>query len=62
MTNLITIVCSKGEQIDFKELKRVFYSNCLILNWKLVDEETDDGIENFTIWEPRNTTNAQHGI
>lgn len=52
-SNLITIVCGKGEHIDYEAIKRVFIQIASFLNSKLVDEETDDGIENFTIWEPR---------
>lgn len=51
-TNLITIVCGKGELVDFNELKKVFIQIASFLQWKLVDEETDDGLENYTIWEP----------
>lgn len=51
-TNLITIVCRKGEQVDFNELKRVFIPIASFLQWTFVDEETDDGIENYTIWKP----------
>ncbi|MCP4521626.1 MAG: hypothetical protein GY827_08045 [Cytophagales bacterium] len=51
-TNLITIVCEKGKHVDFEELKRVFIQIASFLGWKLVDEETDDGIEGYIIWEP----------
>ena len=51
-TNLIAIVCRKGEGVDFGEMKRVFIRIASFLDWKLVDEHTDDGIENFTLWEP----------
>lgn len=51
-TNLITIVCGKGVHVDFNELKKVFIQIASFLKWKLVDEETDDGLENYTIWEP----------
>lgn len=51
-TNLITIVCSKGENIDFEALERVFVKVASYLNWSLIDEETDDGIENHIIWKP----------
>ncbi len=51
-TNLITIVCQKGKHIEFNELKRVFIQIASYLKWKLVDEETDDGIENYIIWKP----------
>lgn len=53
-TNLITIVCEKGEHIGFKKIQKVFIKIAMFLNWKLVDEETDDGIENYIIWEPEN--------
>ena len=39
-TNLITIVCSKGQHVDFRELKNVFSQIASYLNWTLVDEET----------------------
>lgn len=61
-SNLITIVCGKGKNVDFEELKRVFIQIASFLNWKLVEEETDNGIENFVIWEPENKTNAQQGV
>jgi len=51
-TNLITIVCGKGEQIDFNELKGVFIKIASYLKWNLVEEETDEGIENYIIWKP----------
>ncbi len=59
VSNLVTIVSQKGENVDYEELKRVFIEIASFLNWKLVDEETDDGIENFMIWEPKNKTNTQ---
>lgn len=58
-TNLITIVCGKGEQVDFNDLKRVFISIASFLNFFFVDEETDDGIENYIIWEPDKNKNEQ---
>lgn len=61
-TNLIAIVCAKGEHVDFKEMQKVFIKIATFLNWKLVDEETDDGIENYTIWESENKTNAQQKL
>jgi hypothetical protein len=51
-TNLITIVCSKGENVDFRALESVFTQIAAYLNWTLVDEETDDGVEHYIIWEP----------
>ncbi len=51
-TNLITIVCSKGEHIDFDKIIKVFIKIASFLNWTLINEETDDGIENFIIWKP----------
>lgn len=61
-TNLITIVCGKGEHVDFTEMQKVFIKIATFLNWKLVDEETDDGIENYTIWKPENKTTAQQKL
>ena len=37
-TNLISIVCEKGEHVDIEELKRIFGQIAAFLNWKLVDE------------------------
>ena len=54
-TNLITIVCAKGEDIDFSVLESVFVQIASYLNWSLVDEETDDGIEDYIIWAPEKT-------
>lgn len=52
-TNLIAIVSSKGSHNDFEELKRVFIEIASFLQWTLVNEETDDGIENHIIWKPK---------
>lgn len=51
-TNLITIVCKKGEDIDFNELERVFTPIATYLNWTFINEETDDNIEDYVIWKP----------
>lgn len=61
-SNLITVVCGKGEHSYYEEIKKVFIQVASFLNWKFVYEETDDGIENFAIWEPKNKTNAQQKL
>jgi hypothetical protein len=49
---MISIVCSKGDEIEFETLKAVFIRIAIFLNWKLVEEETDDGIDDNILWEP----------
>jgi hypothetical protein len=51
-TNLITIVCSKDNEQNFEEHKNIFIQIAAFLNWQLVDERTDDGIEDFVLWAP----------
>jgi hypothetical protein len=51
-TNLISIVCAKGDKADFEKLKQTFIKIASFLNWQLIDECTDDGIENFILWKP----------
>lgn len=51
-TNLIDIVCAKGEDVPFDCMSATFIKIAKFLNWKLIDELTDDDVENFVIWEP----------
>lgn len=55
-SNLIAIVCAKDGPSNFEEIKRIFIKIASFLNWKFIYEETDDGIENYTIWELKNKT------
>ncbi|KXX66888.1 hypothetical protein [Flammeovirga sp. SJP92] len=50
-TNLITIVCSKNE--DFDTFLEILLKIAVHLNWTLVDEETDEGVENYIIWHSK---------
>jgi hypothetical protein len=52
-TTLIAVVCAKDASADFELIKPVLVSIATYLNWQLVDEETDDGEENFILWQPR---------
>ncbi|NID09536.1 hypothetical protein [Fibrivirga algicola] len=52
-TNLVSIVCAKDPTIDFQIVQTVLIQIATYLNWQLVDEQTDDGIENFVLWKPR---------
>lgn len=54
-TNLITIVCAKDELVNFQELKNSFIKIAAFLNWQLVDEQTDEGVEDFILWKPGET-------
>jgi hypothetical protein len=51
-TNLINIVCVKDNDENFENLKNTFVKIAKSLNWKLINEESDDGIENLIIWQP----------
>lgn len=46
-TNLITIVCAKGKDVNFEELKRVFEQISSFLKWSL----KTDNKEEFTEFE-----------
>ena len=37
---------------SFEHVKTVFIKIAAFLNWTLVEEETDDGLENYKIWHP----------
>lgn len=41
ITNLIPIVCSKGDHVNFEVIKPAFIKIASFLNWKLIDERTD---------------------
>lgn len=51
-TNMIAIVCAKDSPEKFQQLKVAFIKIASFLNWQLVDEQTDDGIEDFVLWQP----------
>ena len=51
-TNLIAIVIRKDMDTKFEKIKIPFIKVASFLNWKLVDEQTDDGKESFIIWKP----------
>lgn len=51
-TNLISIICEKEDCDYSRAVQSALIQIASFLEWKLVDEETDDGIEYFTIWEP----------
>jgi len=51
--NLLSIICRKNKEINFEEQKETLIKIASFLNWQLVDEESDDGIENFVIWAPK---------
>jgi len=52
-TNLIAVVCAKSTNEEFKLLKATLIKIAAFLNWQVVDEETDDGIEDFVLWRPQ---------
>jgi hypothetical protein len=51
-TNLIAIVCTKDNQQNFELVKSIFIKIASFVRWQLVDEHTDDEIENYIIWAP----------
>jgi hypothetical protein len=57
-TNLITIVCAKENKDKFESLKSTFIKIAAFVDWQLVDEQTDEGIEDFVLWKPEKQTNA----
>lgn len=51
-TNLAVIVCAKDNEQNFEKLKYLFIKIAAFLNWQLVNERTDDGVEDDVIWAP----------
>lgn len=51
-TNMIAIVCAKDTPERFQQLKATFIKIASFLNWQMVDEENDEGIEDFVLWQP----------
>jgi hypothetical protein len=52
-TNLIAIVCAKDNAENFEKLKSLFIRIATFINWQLVDEQTDEGIEDYILWQPK---------
>lgn len=48
-TNLVAIVCSKGQEHDDKMYVDTFLKIAKTLNWKLYLEEDDDGNEDIEV-------------
>ena len=51
-SNLIVVVCEKGNSENFEKIKEVLIKISNFINWEIVDEATDDGNENVVIWKP----------
>ncbi|MEN2400124.1 hypothetical protein GKZ90_0010065 [Flavobacterium sp. MC2016-06] len=45
-TNLLSIVCAKSNDEDFKILKETFIKIAKFLNWKLIEEDSENEIKN----------------
>ncbi len=52
-TNLLSIVCAKRDEVTSQRIIAVLIQIASFLNWELVAEETDKGIEYFRVWQPR---------
>ncbi|MBO9701866.1 MAG: hypothetical protein J7604_16785 [Sporocytophaga sp.] len=51
-TNLIAIVCTKDTVPNFEKHQSLFIKIATFMDWQLVDEHTDDDIENYVLWAP----------
>ena len=51
-TNMVSIVCTKSGLDSNMLAKKLFVEIARFLNWQLIDEHTDDGIENHILWKP----------
>jgi len=51
-TNMIAVVCTKGGLDNYELVKNLLVRIAKFLSWQLIDEETDDGVENFIVWKP----------
>ena len=56
-TNMIAVVCSKGDSGGYELAKEVLIGIAAYLGWRLIDEETDDGEENHLLWKPSSNSN-----
>ncbi|MCR6642591.1 MAG: hypothetical protein NVV82_27295 [Sporocytophaga sp.] len=51
-TNLITLICSKDTASNFESHLTLLIKIASFVKWKLVDERTDDDIDNYVLWAP----------
>jgi hypothetical protein len=51
-TNMIAIVCAKNEGDNYEPVKDLLTRIARFLGWELIDEYTDDDIENYIVWKP----------
>jgi hypothetical protein len=51
-TNLLAIVCAKGDESEFEAVKNLLIRIADHLGWQLFSEETDDGEEDVVLWAP----------
>jgi hypothetical protein len=51
-TNLLAIVCAKGDNSNFERIKALLIRIADFLQWQLIDEQTDDGEEDLVLWSP----------
>ena len=51
-TNMIAVVCSKGKSDNYELAMNLLVRIAQFLNWQLIDEETDDGMENHLLLKP----------
>jgi hypothetical protein len=52
ITNMIAVVCSKGDQGKYELAKNVLIRIAAYLGWQLIDERTNEGVENHLLWKP----------
>jgi hypothetical protein len=50
--NMIAVVCAKGGSGKYEPIKNLLIRVAKFLSWQLIDEETDDGVENYIVWQP----------
>ena len=51
-TNMIAVVCTKGDPDKYELAKGLLIRIAAYLNWLLIDERTDEGFENHLLWKP----------
>ena len=52
-TNFLAVVCTKGDAVNSQKIISVLIQIASFLNWELIEEETDEGIEDYRVWEPK---------
>lgn len=51
-TNLIAVICSRYSKEDDLKLMNLFVRIASFLKWQVVEEQTEEGVEDCILWQP----------